>query len=97
MPLLPPNDKIRVVATPDRILGRRPAAPFALDPVALVADYLILALRPLAVAWVLVPEGGPVWPELATGLALVGYAVLLAQFILTGRWRPIGGRLGIAW
>jgi predicted ferric reductase len=32
---------------------------------------------------------------LATGLALAGYAMLLVQFLLTGRFRLIGGRIGI--
>ena len=83
------------IGAPDHIVGARAVAPFAFGPVALTAGYLGFTLLPVTVAWVLVPSGGPFWPELATGLGLVGYAMLLAQFVLTGRMRLIGGRIGI--
>ena len=73
----------------------RAAPPFALGPAGLIAGYLVLALVPLALAWGTAPEGLSFWPELATGLAFAGYAMLLAQFVLTGRFRVIGGRVGI--
>lgn len=70
-------------------------AALALGPAGLVAGYLFLVLAPLSLAWWTAPRGASFWPELATGLAFAGYAMLLVQFLLTGRFRFIGGRVGI--
>ena len=35
------------------------------------------------------------WRELSSGLVMVGFAMLLAQFLLSGRFRQISGRVGI--
>jgi predicted ferric reductase len=67
----------------------------ALSGPGLVVVYLALVLAPLAMAWGAAPSGGGFFSELATGLALAGYAMLLVQFLLTGRFRLIGGRIGI--
>ncbi len=71
--------------------SRRPGLPGFL----LFALYLAVALAPLAIAAL---RGGPPRPfrdELATGLALLGFAVLLVEFVLSGRFRVISGRIGI--
>lgn len=61
----------------------------------LVAAYVGLVLAPLVIAAL---RGGPPRPwrdELATGLALVGFVVLFLEFLLSGRFRAISGRIGI--
>lgn len=61
----------------------------------LIAGYLCLAVTPLALAYA---EGMPPRPfrdELAAGLGLVGFAMLLMEFFLSGRFRAISGRIGI--
>lgn len=57
--------------------------------------YLALTLAPLALAW---GQGLPsrgVWDEIASGLALAGFAILLVEFVLSGRFRSISGRIGL--
>lgn len=61
----------------------------------LVLSYLALAALPLLLAalrgW---PPRG--WrDELATGLALVGFVIFYLEFLLSGRFRVISGRIGI--
>lgn len=66
-----------------------------IHPVVLLCGYIILALMPLGLAaW----QGLPPRPwrdELATALAMVGFSMLLAEFVLSGRFRWVSGRVGI--
>jgi len=82
----------REVAAP-----RTPSAPRrrGLPGGLLVVLYLALVLAPLAIAAL---RGGPPRPwrdELATGLALLGFVVLFVEFLISGRFRTISGRIGI--
>lgn len=36
-----------------------------------------------------------IWLELSSGLVMVGFAMMLAQFLLSGRLRGLSGRVGI--
>ncbi len=72
-----------------------PPRPFAPGPAGLAVGYVTLALAPLAAAWIAVPDGMDVLSELGTGLAFAGYAMLLAQFFITGRFRTVSGRVGV--
>lgn len=66
-----------------------------LPPLLLLLLYLGLAFAPLVIAAL---RGGPPRPwrdELASGLALVGFVVLYLEFLLSGRFRVISGRIGI--
>jgi predicted ferric reductase len=67
----------------------------ALGPIGIATAYLVLVLTPLALAWASAPDGGGIAAEIGSAAAFVGYAMLLAQFTLTGRFRVIGGRIGI--
>lgn len=69
--------------------------PLAPGPLGLAAGYTAVALAPLAAAWVVAPQGLDALTELGTGLALAGYAMMLAQFAITGRFRNVSGRVGI--
>ncbi|MQA66035.1 MAG: hypothetical protein GEU76_09065 [Alphaproteobacteria bacterium] len=67
----------------------------ALGSIGIVAAYLVLVLAPLALAWASAPDGGGIAAEIGSAAAFAGYAMLLAQFTLTGRFRVIGARIGI--
>jgi predicted ferric reductase len=61
----------------------------------LLALYLALALLPLALA---AAQGLPRRPwldELSSGLAMAGFAVLLLEFALSGRYRRLSARVGM--
>lgn len=68
---------------------------FALSPVALIVVYAGLLLAPLALAYA---QGLPPrhWrDELSSALALVAFAGILIEFLLSGRFRTISGKIGI--
>ncbi len=67
----------------------------AFGAMGIIGVYVALALAPLALAAIVAPQGNGLAAELGGGLALAGYAMLLMQFLLTGRFRTIGGRVGI--
>ena len=80
------------VELPNR--ARRNGRP-GLPPAVLLVGYLIIILVPLALAAAYEPRGRFLYRELAAGLALVGFAILFMQFVLSGRFEMIAGRLGI--
>ncbi len=64
-------------------------------PVALLIPlYLLLVLLPLALAWAQAVPPRPLLDELATGAGLVALAMILAEFLLLGRFRSITRRAG---
>jgi predicted ferric reductase len=67
----------------------------ALGSIGIATGYLVLVLAPLALAWASAPNGGGIAAEIGSAAAFAGYAMLLTQFALTGRFRVIGGRIGI--
>jgi predicted ferric reductase len=78
--------------SPTRFPGPPPSG---LPPWALVAAYLAVGLSPLVLAAI---GNGPArgfWHELSSGLVMVAFAMTLAQFLLSGRFRGISGRVGI--
>lgn len=71
--------------------GRR----IGLHPLLLLIGYCVIALLPLALAWA---QGLPARPwrdELSSGLALAGFAMLLMEFAISGRFRTVSARIGI--
>jgi predicted ferric reductase len=69
-----------------------------------IADFPLWMLACLYAAICLMPlflaafGGAPrlgLWPELSSGAALLGYAMLLMQFLLSGRFRGVTGTIGI--
>lgn len=61
----------------------------------LIVGYVVLLVAPLALA---VMQGLPLrslWDELATGAGLVALAILLVEFLLSGRFRLISRRIGM--
>jgi predicted ferric reductase len=64
-------------------------------PVPLLTGYVAIALAPLALAYAegLRPRGFR--DELSSSLAMVAFAMLLMQFVLSGRFQTVSGRTGI--
>lgn len=62
---------------------------------ALLVLYLLIALAPMTLAALLGTPARNPWRELASGLAMVGFAMLLLEFVLSGRFHGVSGRVGI--
>lgn len=72
-----------------------PRLPIGLPPMMLFAGYGLLCLLPLFLA---AGQGLPVrniFRELSSGLVMVGYVMMLLQFVLSGRFEWLSGRVGI--
>ncbi len=66
-----------------------------LAPRFLLLFYLLIALTPLALAWAQGLPRRPLVDELSSALAAVGFAMLLIEFVISGRFEVVSGRLGI--
>ena len=66
-----------------------------LHPAALIGGYVVIALVPLILAAMQRRPPHSFWRELSSGLVMVGFVALLLQFLLSGRFRQISGRIGI--
>ena len=65
-------------------------------PVALlVAMYALLAAAPVALALLQERPLRNAWRELSSALVMAAFAMLLMEFVLSGRWRVVSGRAGI--
>ena len=64
-------------------------------PLILIPLYLLVLFMPLALA---LADGKPprtFWDEIASGAGLLAYSILLMEFVLSGRFRVISGRIGM--
>ncbi len=66
-----------------------------MSPVILFPLYLIVMFAPLALAWLQGLPARPVQDELATGLGMLAFAILLSEFVLSGRFKVISARMGM--
>lgn len=66
-----------------------------LQPAALVAIYIAVGLTPLMLAQVQGLPSRGFWREVSSGLVMVGFAMLLAEFLLSGRFGRLSGKAGI--
>jgi predicted ferric reductase len=57
--------------------------------------YVALVTLPLGLAFLQGKPARPFGDELASGLAMAGFAMLLVEFVLSGRFRTISGHIGI--
>jgi predicted ferric reductase len=62
---------------------------------ALLLLYLAVALAPLLLALIAGRPARNPWRELGSGVAMVGFAMLFLEFLLSGRFRTFSGRVGI--
>ena len=67
----------------------------AMHPALLAAAYVALALAPLAFAYAQGKPPRPFWDEVSSGLALTAFAILLVEFLLSGRFQAISRRIGM--
>jgi predicted ferric reductase len=74
---------------------RSNAALTGLSPAALIVLYVVIGLAPLILAQLQGLPARGYWRELSSGLVMVGFAMLLVEFVLSGRFRPVSGRVGI--
>lgn len=82
--------------TPGEATGAsRPLRRRGFGSVTLVIAYLAVALAPLALAQLQGLPQRPFLDELSSGLALTGFAMLLVEFVLSGRFKTVSGRMGI--
>lgn len=71
------------------------AVPRGIPAPLLLVVYLAVALAPLAIAYT---RGGPSRPfldDFSSAIALVAFAMLLMEFVLSGRVKTVSGRIGI--
>lgn len=78
-----------------RMLSTRPIILPGLPPLVLLLLYVMLALLPLGLATALDLPPRPFLDELSSALVLVGFAMLLLEFVLSGRFKLASGRIGI--
>ncbi len=64
-------------------------------PGVLIVLYTLVVLLPLALAWLRVRPPRSLLDELASGAGLLAFAIILVEFILSGRFRSISGRIGM--
>lgn len=64
-------------------------------PVALIGLYVSIVLLPLLLAWFGARPPRSFINELATGAGLLAFAIILVEFVLSGRFRGISGRVGM--
>jgi predicted ferric reductase len=61
----------------------------------LLTAYAVLVALPVALGWARVGPARPWMDELSSALAMAGFAALLLEFLLSGRFRAISGGIGI--
>ncbi|MBB3065004.1 ferredoxin reductase family protein [Limibacillus halophilus] len=61
----------------------------------LLALYLGIAAAPVALAWISDLPPRPFLDDLSSGLAMTAYAVMLMEFLLSGRFRFVSSKIGI--
>ncbi|WP_198368580.1 ferredoxin reductase family protein [Roseomonas rosulenta] len=61
----------------------------------LLAAYAVLVILPVALGWARVGPARPWMDELSSALAMAGFAALLLEFLLSGRFSAISGGIGI--
>ena len=69
--------------------------PNHLKPPLLIIGYLVVVTLPLILSWLV---GGPARPfhkELASGLGMLAFSIILVEFVLSGRFKQISGEVGL--
>lgn len=61
----------------------------------LIAGYLVVTLTPLVLSALQGRAMRPFWDEISSGLAMTAFAILLVEFVLSGRFKVISARIGM--
>lgn len=76
-------------------MARKPERKFSLPSPALALFYVAVCLTPLALATGQSVAPTSPWQAAAAGLGMVGLSAVVVQFITSGRFQVVSGRLGI--
>ncbi|MEQ8813285.1 MAG: ferredoxin reductase family protein [Thalassobaculum sp.] len=66
-----------------------------MHPLILLPAYLAVTVAPLVLSWLQDLPPRPFWDEVSSGLAMAAFAIMLAEFVLSGRLRTISGSIGM--
>lgn len=66
-----------------------------MNPRILISIYLFVALLPLGLSWLGTRPPRSVWDELASGAGMLAFAIILVEFLLSGRFRAVSKRIGM--
>jgi len=64
-------------------------------PVTLIGGYISIVLLPLGLAWLGARPPRSFMNELATGTGILAFVIILVEFVLSGRFRAISGKVGL--
>ena len=64
-------------------------------PTALVILYISVVSLPLVVSWLMKMPPRPFYQELATGLGMLAFSIILVEFVLSGRFKSISNGIGM--
>lgn len=63
--------------------------------VTLIVAYIALTLLPLILAWAGARPPRQFWDEIASGAGMLAFTIMLVEFVLSGRFRAVSGRIGM--
>jgi len=66
-----------------------------MNPRFLISIYLFIVLLPLGLSWMGGRPPRSAWDELASGAGMLAFAIILAEFLLSGRFRAVSTRIGM--
>ncbi|MDJ0822034.1 MAG: ferric reductase-like transmembrane domain-containing protein [Paracoccaceae bacterium] len=66
-----------------------------MKPPLLLIAYLAIVTLPLIVSWAVGGPPRPLRDELASGLGMLAFSIILAEFVLSGRFKTISKRIGM--
>jgi len=66
-----------------------------MHPAVLIVLYLGLTTGPVAIAAYIFPERRLALDEIASGLGIIAFSILLAEFVLSGRFQIVSRKIGI--
>jgi len=66
-----------------------------MHPFILLPIYFVTVVAPLVFGWLQDKPPRPFWDEVASGFAMTAFAILLVEFVLSGRFGAISARMGM--
>ena len=66
-----------------------------MHPLILLSAYFAVTIAPLALSWLQDLPPRPFRDEVSSGLAMTAFAIMLVEFVLSGRLRAVSGRIGM--
>ena len=66
-----------------------------MGPLTLIFSYVALTFLPLALAWAGARPPRTFWDEIASGAGMLAFAIILVEFVLSGRFRAVSRGIGM--